>query len=804
MDPLDIFNTCELDLSWYEPQSFLWEPIQLGLVVGLCLSFPLNPAFLVPFRQSLLKKRAGLFCLSGTFFGYFLCLVVFLFSPPTLLKNFYVVEPLLNFLGLCVVLRFAGALGFTTKYAVGAFRFQSSFWQTVRRPIQPNEQTPTNAKLIPQFEQFSKFEQNLPYSKNVYNLIAKEQVSPLALVHNTKQAKMRVGRMPRIFKNQYFSQFLKIPFIRDFVIRITRRRSKYTRPNAFDTLTPRGGLYTFAFKSSNSRDLQDDDGIYFILGFFLIFANPWLWLPFPSLLYSLQFDHIFDLLIFTTTSLSTIIVLTLGYLLFFRRFFPPLFFGEVTKLAFFIDSFFAFLLIFGFALGVSEVKTEFRLKDIADYVNNMTNTKTLTNLGKKYLPEDMGAAFFPENLFKLEEKTLANEDMRGGLQDQHFWSSHHTMYESKHYEILDSTEKTVFFDRFRREHKWPDMNDLQRSSLIDMYEYDHFKRKRTWTSIVDRIGPMTYRYTTTQKLFTPNIGLSSFLENYSKNLPYLRGHYAFPEDYDDPEDLTEGDYLFGPMTHEDEDEMDEDFIPPPDNIHEWEELDQQEEITLNKPDIELDPFSGIWQYEGTRKQIRMSSIGLDRVYFINFHPDELKVNGGPATKINPKEPTSLTATTYKPLFRFERPEAEGPKFFQSSSFLQRLSEIRSSANSFILPVFEDLVKDKKEFDEEFRPIIKPIKTFKEMIPYNTKWIWDLDENKYIYPSKYYMWGSQDLGERDVKSIYDHYYTLWELNHGLRGYPHFSYTRLNPVSDDDFIKLRSDLLIYRKLLKTEFY
>ena len=91
-----------------------------------------------------------------------------------------------------------------------------------------------------------------------------------------------------------------------------------------------------------------------------------------------------------------------------------------------------------------------------------------------------------------------------------------------------------------------------------------------------------------------------------------------------------------------------------------------------------------------------------------------------------------------------------------------------------------------------------------MIPQKQKWIWDLDENQYIYPSKYYVWGCQDLPKRDTKLIQENFYQTWELDKGLKAYPGFSSTRVLPVSDEDFTKLRSDLLIYRKLLKTEFY
>ena len=45
---------------------------------------------------------------------------------------------------------------------------------------------------------------------------------------------------------------------------------------------------------------------------------------------------------------------------------------------------------------------------------------------------------------------------------------------------------------------------------------------------------------------------------------------------------------------------------------------------------------------------------------------------------------------------------------------------------------------------------------------------------------------------------------WRIADGLKGYPGFTFTRVVPVSDKDFINLRSDLLIYRKLLKTEFF
>ena len=117
------------------------------------------------------------------------------------------------------------------------------------------------------------------------------------------------------------------------------------------------------------------------------------------------------------------------------------------------------------------------------------------------------------------------------------------------------------------------------------------------------------------------------------------------------------------------------------------------------------------------------------------------------------------------------------------------------------PIFSEYLK---KVEPELTAELKSVDTFKDMIPQKEKWIWDLDENQYIYPSRYYVWGCQDLPTEEIDLIDENFYETWELDQGLKSYPGFSFTRVLPVSDEDFTKLRSDLLIYRKLLKTEFY
>ena len=633
--------------------------------------------------------------------------------------------------------------------------------------------------------------------------MAQEQVSPLALVHTNKPPEEIRGPIPKFFKYPVVRKLLRFAFIREFAIRLSRRRSKYTRPNAFDTITPRGGLYTFGFKPGHVHELQDDDGFYFILGFFLVFANPMLWLPFPTLLYSIQFDHLFDLLVFGSTGFVSIIFFTLLYFFLFRRFFPPLFFGEVTRLAFFIDSLFAFLLITCFASSISQLKFQAEMTDVIDYINNsVTHNRTLTNLADKYLPARLGTDYvIADDFFERAQITLDEGEERMGIQDQEFQPN---WWAAPDYKDVKNKEKIQFFEKYRTQRGWGRMNERQRIALIDIYEYNRIKRKTSLPDLIERAAPLSYRFKPAQNLFPQDIGLASFIENYTENLPYLRGHALIPNDQ---MDFFYGEYFFDHALDEEEDGISfDDEIPPSTTEEDFEEIwddsipnekdpsNVQNDVFIQN--VRDDRFVSVLQRRKPRP-IRISSIGQDRVYFIN--PQAKKDDPEPV--IGKKEPTSLSPLTYKPLFRFDRLNNDHRNLVKSSPFFNRLLEVRSSTNATLQPIFNEY---NKKAESELRAVIKPSSTFQEMIPQKQKWIWDLDENQYIYPSKYYVWGCQDLPKRDTKLIQENFYQTWELDKGLKAYPGFSSTRVLPVSDEDFTKLRSDLLIYRKLLKTEFY
>jgi hypothetical protein len=264
-------------------------------------------------------------------------------------------------------------------------------------------------------------------------------------------------------------------------------------------------------------------------------------------------------------------------------------------------------------------------------------------------------------------------------------------------------------------------------------------------------------------------------------------------------------YIYNPVIEESDDE-DVDY----------EDEDEDEPLQVYDVDDEKDVFD--------LGAARMSSIGLSKVYRIGVNPANKSLQEGEFTLLKPtntdpemvpKMPAGMSLfdiDTYRPLFRYEtyipfKPgelTAKDRDIVVSSKYLERATEAREMNRRVLAFHYDVSQREEEKVKSHVLDDLQPPGSFKHFLPYDLNtYLWDKNEKDYGYPTKYYVWRSDTLNRRAYRALCDRI-EAHETSLGGIAYPGFSFSRPVPVSDEDFLNLRSDLLLYRKLIKSELY
>nr|YP_009692084.1 hypothetical protein [Microrhizoidea pickettheapsiorum]QEG77674.1 hypothetical protein [Microrhizoidea pickettheapsiorum] len=570
-----------------------------------------------------------------------------------------------------------------------------------------------------------------------------------------------------LFQRQTYSRFFFFNF-KPSSLRSERQVSdEYRKPvSEYNSVPSSVSLENRIDTTIDSNVLVNNNNSFF-LGFILLYTNPFLFAPFGHLFYGIQFHDPFNRLTLGISAFLTLSVFSFVLLTIITKALPSLFMGEVNKLSFLTDTFLVCILSFSVLFPVVQMSWRDTFWRSTDSLFNEA-VELKKNTSDKF-PKLNNSENQPK-LFNFI--TLKNGEY------QHF---------AGEYSSPTFQEPIIQYNRLR---PYSGYEPLARHQ----FEYGVRKYQMTPLHVFGQKYLSYFSSKSSEKeSFSKSIPFSFFLQSFYNHLPSVQTHAIFEND----EKLHNGDSSL--------------------RLNNSVQSKLYETPRIQSVEQEIGPNNS-----SETKNLKNIHPSNKKRHQIKFDRYNLKAESSTSLRSDQSQPfrdNSVQSLYESPLASLENyvPAGVRGSYIRdksqtfSDSNIKKISDLSTElANQNYYFPFEDWQNTKK--NNPFQCKNQNIENLRELTHKNIGFFWSFNtkNQENTLEETDYALGAEQRGTKiNLKKIYPWCYentsrifkqmSERENQNNLKGYPQFSYLRFMPLSQEDSLKLRSEMFEYTKIL-----